>query len=252
MPIAQSPIRLIVVKSSTPSPTRHLSCGAWASAKSVGDCQRNLHVLLGDVRNTIFVVIASAITNVDCRTVQTCWCCFPQWWHKCLWPTYFFAIAVAVRPVLLQVLWCSMAMTSGCDWHDQFYGGHIGTFTIIKGCGPVTLCGKGLIVALHDVCGQSPLWQEAHCCLLWHTQPMLLWWGAHCCTQPSCHPWQGFVIAFFGEGLIVALLDKCGLLGILWHLWHTCNTCLSRRTCLFQRTRRTQLWRICAAYSRVA
>ncbi len=37
MPIAQSPIRLIVVRSSTPSLTRHLSCGTWAPAKSGGD-----------------------------------------------------------------------------------------------------------------------------------------------------------------------------------------------------------------------
>ena len=36
MPIAQSPIRFMVVRSSTPSLTRRLSHGAWAPAKSGG------------------------------------------------------------------------------------------------------------------------------------------------------------------------------------------------------------------------
>ncbi len=38
IPIAQSPIRFIVVRSSTPSLTRRLSRGTWAPAKSGGDC----------------------------------------------------------------------------------------------------------------------------------------------------------------------------------------------------------------------
>ncbi len=107
-------------------------------------------------------------------------------------------------------------MMKDCNWCNQFYRGRFGSFTIIKGCGPVTHCGKGLIVALygirspkalcgerlivilHDVCGQLPLWQ-----------------GAHCCTQPSHHHWQQFAVPLFSKGLIVALLNKCGQLGIL-------------------------------------
>ncbi len=38
LPIAQSPMRLIVVRSSTPSPTRHFSCSAWAPLKNDSDC----------------------------------------------------------------------------------------------------------------------------------------------------------------------------------------------------------------------
>jgi hypothetical protein len=63
LPIGQSLIRLIVVRSSTSSLTRHLSCGAWAPAKSGGDCWHDLHVPLGDVRTQYFV-IASAITTL--------------------------------------------------------------------------------------------------------------------------------------------------------------------------------------------
>ncbi len=50
LPIAQSPIRLIVVRSSTSSLTSRLSRGAWAPAKSGGDCWYNLHVPLSDVQ----------------------------------------------------------------------------------------------------------------------------------------------------------------------------------------------------------
>jgi hypothetical protein len=51
---------------------------------------------------------------------------------------------------------------------------------------------------LHDVRGQLPLWQ-----------------GAHRRTQPVAILGKGFVVAFFGERLVVALLDGCGLLGVL-------------------------------------
>jgi hypothetical protein len=69
LPIVQSPIRLIVVRSSTPSLTRCLSHCTWVPAKSGGDCWHDPHILLGDVRTHVFVV-TSAINNIDCHVVQ--------------------------------------------------------------------------------------------------------------------------------------------------------------------------------------
>jgi hypothetical protein len=59
------------------------------------------------------------------------------------------------------------------------------------------------------------LWQEAHCCLAQCTQPIPLWQEAHHSIQPSCHSWQGVRCCFFGERLVVALLNRCILLGVL-------------------------------------
>jgi hypothetical protein len=42
-----------------------------------------------------------------------------------------------------------------------------------------------------------------------------LWQEAHHLTQPSCHFGKGFDVAFFGERLILGLLNGCILLGIL-------------------------------------
>ncbi len=50
-------------------------------------------------------------------------------------------------------------------------------------------CGKRLIVALHEVRGQLPLWQGAHHCLLWWMRPP--WHTRHTrpwrCTCPLWH-----------------------------------------------------------------
>jgi hypothetical protein len=67
----------------------------------------------------------------------------------------FVAMAVAERPFSLQVLWRFIAMTRDCIWHDQFYCKCFGIFAIIEEHGPVTLCGEGLVVSLHDVCGPN-------------------------------------------------------------------------------------------------
>jgi hypothetical protein len=42
-------------------------------------------------------------------------------------------------------------MVKGRNWCDQSYRGRFGAFTIVKGGGPVTYCGEGLVVALHGV-----------------------------------------------------------------------------------------------------
>ncbi len=79
----------------------------------------------------------------------------------------FVAMAVAVWPVSLQVLWRSMAMMRGCDQCNQFYGRRFVPFSIVEGCGPVALCGKRLILALHGIRGLISLWLGAHPCLAW-------------------------------------------------------------------------------------
>ncbi len=77
----------------------------------------------------------------------------------------FVAMAVAEAQASLQVLCCFIVMMRDCDQHNQFYCRHFGTIAIIEGCGPVVLCGKGLVVAL---------WQEANCCLAQCMHPIAL------------------------------------------------------------------------------
>ncbi len=103
----------------------------------------------------------------------------------------FVAMAAADRPDSLQALWRFIAMIRDCNWRNWFNCERCGTFTIVKGRGPVTYCGEGLLVALHGICnpkalcgkrlivvlhnvhGQLPLWQQTclwqctHC--LWRT-----------------------------------------------------------------------------------
>jgi hypothetical protein len=102
------------------------------------------------------------------------------------------------------------------DWCDQSYRGHFGAFTIVEGHGPVTRCGEGLIVALHDVRGPEALCGERLIVILHDVRGQLpLWQGAHRRTQPVAIIGKGFVVAFFGKRLVVALLDGCVLLGVL-------------------------------------
>ena len=54
--------------------------------------------------------------------------------------------------------------------HDQFNQECFGTFAIIAGCGLVTYCGEGLVVALHGV--RNP--NAAYCCLAQHTRSLVL------------------------------------------------------------------------------
>ncbi len=42
-------------------------------------------------------------------------------------------------------------MVKDRNWCNQFYRGRFGAFTIVKGCGPVTYYGKGLVAALHSI-----------------------------------------------------------------------------------------------------
>jgi hypothetical protein len=77
------------------------------------------------------------------------------------------------------------------DQCNQFYDGRFGTFAIIKGHGPVALCGEGLIVALHGIHGPEALCGERLIDVLHDVHCQLpLWRGAHCRTQPICHSWQ--------------------------------------------------------------
>ncbi len=203
LPIAQSPIRLIVLRSSTPSLTRCLSCGTWAPAKSGGDCWRNLHVPLGNVWTQCFCCcFCNQQHRLSCGTTMST--LLPAMTTQRSLTDTFVVMAVAERTVSLQVLWCFIAIVRGCNWRNWFYPERIGTFTIVKEGGPVAHCGKGLVVALHgvrgskalcgerlivvlhDIHGKLPLWQ-GDCCLslqqMWppwracHTCP---WWCPHC------------------------------------------------------------------------
>ncbi len=84
---------------------------------------------------------------------------------------------------------------------------------MMKDCGPVALCGKGLFVAFCGVHG-----------------PLILRQEAHCCTQPSRHSWQ----------------EAC--CGPLWWIcppWCTLYTRPWRHMRCFWRTHHAQPWHIC-------
>jgi hypothetical protein len=158
--------------------------------------------LLGDVQTQCFCC-ASAINNFYFHAAHPT--LLPGMTMQRSLTNAFVAMVVAKRPVSLQVLWRFIKMMRGYNWGNWFYCERFGAFAIVKGCGPVTHCNKG----------QGPLWQEAIIAFHNIRGQLPLWQGAHCCTQSSCHPWQQFVISLFGKGLIVTLLDKCGLLGVL-------------------------------------
>ncbi len=191
LPITHSPKGLIVVRSSTPSLTRHLSCGAWAPPKSGGDCWYDLHVLLGDVRTQCY---CCRFCNQQCWLLRnaTMLMLLPAMTTQRSLANAFVAMAVAERTVSLQALWRFIAMVRGYNWHNQFHCERFGAFMIVKGCGPAAHCGKGLVVALHGVLGLKGLRDERLIIVLHDVRGQLpLWQGAHHCTQPSCHPWQG-------------------------------------------------------------
>ncbi len=128
----------------------------------------------------------------------------------------FVAMAVADRAASLHALWHFIAMVRDCNYCNWFDCEHFGAFMIIKGCGPVTYCGEGIVVALHSimalmrlivawhvVCSHLPLWQEACCCFPWQMRPprctcctcsqghTCCLWRTHCtCIWQRAHLWQ--------------------------------------------------------------
>jgi hypothetical protein len=70
---------------------------------------------------------------------------------------------------------------------------------IVKGCGPVALCGKGLIVARHNIHGHIALCGK----------------GLIIVPSPVAILGKGFVVILFGKRLVVALFGKHGLFCVL-------------------------------------
>ncbi len=212
--IAQSSIRLIVVRSSTPSLTRHLSCCACMPAKSGGDCWHDPHFLLGDVQTGCFCCYFYNQQGWFLHSATQCW--FPQWQHKGLWLMH-----------LLQ--WQSQRDQFHRRRYGallQWYGVAIGTINFIVSAlapsgllnvvaqSPIVARGSSLLCTTYVTLRPFVVRGSSSSCMMYSTN-LPLWQGAHCFTQSSCHPWQQFVVALFGKGLIVALLDECSLLGIL-------------------------------------
>ncbi len=130
LPIAQSPIRLIVVRSSTPSPTRCLSCGTRAPAESDSDCcqcnfqysteQCSLSLLLQSTKLIVarcnHVIVASLADNT--KVFDRCICCnggrretsfiasamaLLRWWRIAIGAIKFTAGTLAFLWLLLVV-----------------------------------------------------------------------------------------------------------------------------------------------------
>jgi hypothetical protein len=175
-------------------------------------------------------VVASAINSVDCRVAQ------PNVASRHddtkVLDRRICCGGGRNRPASSQALWRFIAMVWDRDWRDRFNRERFGAFTIVKGRGPVTHCGEGLvvashsirdpialsaerlIVALHDVRGQSPLWR-----------------GAHCYTQPSRRPRQGIRRRLFWREVC------CGPPRRMRPPWRTRHTRPRHRTRRHRRTR---------------
>ncbi len=214
LPIAQSSIRLIVVRSSNPSLTRHLSCCAWAPAKSGGDCWHNPHILLGDVRARYFCC---------CFCNQQRWlshgttrCCFPQWQHKGLWLMHLLQWQSQRDQFHRRRYGTSLQWWGAAIGRIDFIRSALAPSRLSKVVAQTPIVARGLLLPCTAYTALRPFMVRGSLlsCMTYAAN-LPLWQGAHCRTQPSCHPWQQFVIAFFGKGLIVTLLDKCGLLGAL-------------------------------------
>ncbi len=155
----------------------------------------------------------------------------------------FVVMAVAKGTVSTQALWRLIAMVRGHDSCNQFNCEHFGAFTIVEGCGPVTHCGKGLVLSLYGVRVPKVLCGKRLIVILHdvHDQS-LLWQGACCCTQPSCHPWQGVRHCLLWQEACCGSPRRMhpprhSCCTSPWcctcHLWHTPCTCLRQCTCLF-------------------
>ncbi len=122
---------------------------AWAPLKSGGDHQCDLYVRLVW---TIFLLLLllqwATLFVMRCNLVGIA---YHNHNTKVL-NNAFVAMAVKEAQASLQALWHFIGMIRDCDWHNQFYPGRFGAFTIVMGHVLVDLCGKGLIVAMHDVC----------------------------------------------------------------------------------------------------
>ncbi len=95
----------------------------------------------------------------------------------------FVAMAVEKAQASLQAQWCFIAMMRDRNWLNQVYHKRFGAFTIVKDCGLVAHCSKGLIIALHSLHDQLSLWQETH--YRYH----LAW-----CTQANCPCSEGLIV----------------------------------------------------------
>ncbi len=106
LPIAQSPIRVIVVRSSTPSLTRHLSCGAWAPAKSDINCCLCNH-------------LCSAWW---CAGWNFCCHCFCN--QQC-WLSRSETLLALLPAMMTQMFWPMHLLQWWSQW-DQFHRRHFG------------------------------------------------------------------------------------------------------------------------------
>ncbi len=203
LPIGQSPIRLIVVRSSSPSLTRRLSCGAWVPAKSGGDCWHNVHVLLGDVRTRCFVS-ASAIDNLGCHVAQPCRRCFSRWRQKSLWPTHLLRWRLQRHK-----LHCRQ-----CDASLRWWGVAIGTINFIvstlapsqslKVVAQLLFVARGSLLPCTAYAALRPFVARGYRRLAWHTEPIAL-----LARGSLLHPAQSPILA---RGLLLPSLVR----GPLW------------------------------------
>ncbi len=192
------------------------------------------------------------MNNIGCCVVQPCWRCLPQWQHKGLcgmhllrWRSqrdqFYYRcygasllwreIAIGTIDLIASALVPSQLLKVVAQSPIMARGLSLPCMAYMANCPS----GKRLIIVLHNIRSQLPLWQ-----------------GSHCCTQPSRHPWQGVCCcllwweACYGPPQLMHPPWRTHHTRPWQHtrcLWHTQCTCLWQHVHLFQRTRRTRPWR---------
>ncbi len=125
--------------------------------------QSNLH-------GTNWLTSHPVFYNISCRMAQPCWRRLPQCDTKGLWPMHLLWCRLQTDQLHHRRYGASLQWWEITIQHDWFNRECFGAFTIAEGCGPVTYCGEGLVVALHGICNPN-----AAChCLAQHTQSPIL------------------------------------------------------------------------------
>ncbi len=197
-------------------PCSQQSCGTRAPIQSGGDCQRNLHVPLSDVRmqflfilplqSTMLVAVWCNLANVASCNDNLKFFDQPICCNGSCRETSFIADAKA--------LYCN---DEGLQLPQWISLQRFGAFTIVKGCGPVALCGKGLVVALHSI--RSPVFcgKGLNVVALHHARCPFALCGKGLIVVPSpvailC---KGFVVPSVTRGLLLPTLTNTASLAYL-------------------------------------
>ena len=112
-----------------------------------------------NLRGIIWLSSHPVINNISCCMAQPCWRRLLQCDTKSLWPAHLLQWRSQTDQFHHRRYGASMQWYGITIQHDQFNCERFGAFTIVEGCGPVTYCGDGLVVALHGMRNPNAAYQ---------------------------------------------------------------------------------------------